>query len=92
MTEELWKLLGEKKSINISTWPKYDESLMREEELKVVVQVNGKVRTEIMVRADEDEESIKQKALKNETILKFVGTSQVKKIIYVKGRLLNIVV
>jgi leucyl-tRNA synthetase len=92
MAEELWKLLGEKKSINISTWPKYDESAMKEEELKVVVQVNGKVRAEIMVQADEDEESVKQKALKNETILKFVSTNQVKKIIYVKGRLLNIVV
>lgn len=92
ITEELWMMLGEKKSINISSWPKYDETLMKDTESKIIIQVNGKVRAEIMVGADEDEEKIKQKALNNETILKFIASSEVKKVIYVKNRLVNIVI
>lgn len=92
IVDELWKMLGEKKSIHTSTWPKYNETLMKDEELKIVVQINGKVRAEIMIDADEGEEQVKQKALKNGTILKFIDNKEIRKIIYVKGRLLNIVI
>ncbi|MFA5932227.1 MAG: class I tRNA ligase family protein [Candidatus Paceibacterota bacterium] len=92
VTEELWSMLGEKKSINLSSWPKEDKSLMEDEEIKIVVQINGKFRTEIMIRADDDEEKIKKEALSDETVLKHILGKTVKKVIYVKNRLINIVV
>ena len=92
ITEELWNMLGEKNSINLSTWPEWDKSLTKDEELKIVIQVNGKVRTEIMIPADEDEEEIKKKSLADKAILKYITGKNVKKIIYVKNRLVNIVI
>ena len=92
ITDELWFIFGEKKSINLSTWPKYDEKEIIDNELKIVIQVNGKVRAEIFVLASEDEEKIKEQAENNPVIKKFTEGAQIKKIIYVKGRLVNIVV
>jgi leucyl-tRNA synthetase len=92
MVEELWSMLGEKKSINFSSWPKWDENLIKDEEIKIVVQINGKVRAEIMIQADDNEEIIKQKTLANEAVLRHRAGRDVKKIIYVKNRLINIVI
>ncbi len=92
VTEELWNTLGEKKSIHLSSWPKWDENLIKDEKIKIVVQINGKVRAEIMIRVEENEETIKQKALMNEAILKYLAGKDAKKVIYVKNRLINIVV
>ncbi|MBI3888181.1 class I tRNA ligase family protein [Candidatus Nomurabacteria bacterium] len=92
VAEELWTALGEKKSIHLSAWPKYDESLIKDEEIKIAVQVNGKVRAEIMIGADESEEEIKNKAISSEGVLKYIEGKEIKKVIYVKGRLINIVI
>ena len=92
VAEELWNILGEKKSINISEWPTWDENLMKDAEIKIAVQVNGKVRAEILVGADDSEEIIKENALGNEAILKHITGKEIKKVIYVKNRLINIVV
>jgi leucyl-tRNA synthetase len=104
MTEELWSALGEKKlapsrakgsgagSIHLSDWPKWDESLIIDGEIKIAVQINGKVRTEIFIKTDEAEEEVKKQALANEVVLRHVGAGSVKKVIYVKNRLINIVV
>ena len=92
VTEELWSVLGEKKSINFSAWPKWDESLIKDEEIKIVVQINGKVRSEMMIQANETEESIKEKALESEAVLRHTAGKDVKKVIYVKNRLINIVI
>jgi leucyl-tRNA synthetase len=92
IADELWISLGEKKSINISEWPKYDEALTKDDEVKIAVQVNGKVRAEIVINVSESEEIIKEKALKDEDVLKFISGKEIKKIIYVKTRLVNIVV
>jgi len=91
MTEELWSSLGEKKSIHLSVFPKWDEILTKDEEIKIAIQVNGKVRGEMMINIEDKEEDIKKKALENQNILKYVSLENVKKIIYVKGRLINIV-
>lgn len=91
ITEELWRELGEKKSIHISDWPKFDKKKILEEEIKIAVQINGKVRAEIMIEKDEKEEDIKQKAVQNEVVARFVKNADIKKIIYVKNRLINIV-
>jgi leucyl-tRNA synthetase len=66
--------------------------LIRDEEIKIAVQVNGKVRAEIMIQADESEEEIKKRATSNEIILRHTDSKEIKKIIYVKGRLINIVI
>jgi leucyl-tRNA synthetase len=91
ITEELWNTLGEKKSISLSSWPKADENLMLDAEIKIVVQINGKLRAEIMVKSEATEEEIKNKALRGEVVLKNLAGHEVKKVIYVKNRLINIV-
>ncbi len=91
MTEELWTMLGEKKSINLAAWPVWDKNLIQDEEIKIAVQVNGKVRAEIVISVDEKEEVVKQKVLENENVLKYTSGKDVRKVIYVKNRLINIV-
>ncbi|MES3031808.1 MAG: class I tRNA ligase family protein, partial [Patescibacteria group bacterium] len=91
-TEELWATLGEKKSINLSDWPKWDESLIKDEEIKIAVQINGKVRTEMIIQAGDSEEYIKTEVLKNEVVGKYTTGQEIKKVIYVKNRLINIVI
>jgi leucyl-tRNA synthetase len=91
VSEELWNILGEKQSINLSNWPKPDESLMADDEIKIVVQINGKVRTEIMISPSDDEEKIKNQAIEDNNILKYIAGKTIKKVIYVKNRLINIV-
>jgi len=92
ITEELWHNLGYKNSIHLSDWPKWDENLIKDEEIKIVVQVNGKVRTEIMIKVENNEEGIKKQAISDKTILKYIEGKDIKKVIYVKNRLVNIVV
>ena len=91
LTEELWHRLGEKKSINFSDWPKWDEKLLKDEEIKIAVQVNGKVRAEIVVGAEDAEAEVKNKALADEAVQKHLAGRDVKKTIYIKNRLINIV-
>ena len=90
-TEELWSMLGEKKSIHLSSWPKWDGNLIKDDEIKIVVQINGKVRAEMIIPADEKEEDVKKRVLENEAVLKHISGQNIKKIIYVKNRLINIV-
>ncbi|HBG68845.1 TPA: hypothetical protein DDW64_01925 [Candidatus Nomurabacteria bacterium] len=91
ITEEIWFNLGNKNSIHLSIWPSFDENLIKDEEIKVVVQINGKVRAEMMIGVEEKEEEVKNKACKNSGILKYLAGKDIKKVIYVKNRLINIV-
>ncbi len=91
MTEELWGVLGNKKSINLESWPVYDASKVEKEGVKIIIQINGKLRGEIVVDEDATEEEVKKQALGIETISKFIAGGEVKKVIYVKNRLINIV-
>ncbi len=92
VTDELWSCLGEKKSIHLSTWPKWDKNLIKDDEVKIAIQVNGKVRAEMLINANTSEDDIKKVAIKNEAVTRFIGESEVKRIIYVKNRLINIVI
>ncbi|MEK7539582.1 MAG: class I tRNA ligase family protein [Patescibacteria group bacterium] len=92
IVEELWNMLGEKKSINLSNWPEWDANLIIDEKIKIVVQVNGKVRATIFINANEGEEEIKIKALENQSIVKHLASGVPKKFIYIKNRLINIVI
>lgn len=90
--EEMWRMLGYTESIAYAKWPQYTEEQAKEDEITVAVQVNGKVRAELLVSPDIAEEEIKQLALANETIQKWLEGKEPKKVIYVKGRLVSIVV
>ena len=70
----------------------WDEGLIKEEKLKIMIQVNGKVRSEMLVDTETGEEEIEKLALSNEVVIKLLEARDIKKIIYVKGRLINIVI
>jgi len=91
MTEELWKQIGEKPSIHRQPWPKYDPKLIVESELTIVVQVNGKLRDNVIVAANATEADIKAKALASDKVKQFTEGKKVIKIIYVPKKLINIV-
>src|SRR2546422_64762 len=92
ITEELWHLTSHSGSIHMTNWPSYDEALMHDETFTLVVQVNGKVRERIEVAADASESDIRMLALDNPRVARFIGETTVQKIVYVPGRLINIVV
>ena len=89
---ELWKALGNESSIDHAEWVKADEAAMVEDEKLIVVQVNGKVRGKVTVAADADEETVKTVAFADENVKKFTDNTQIVKVIYVPGKLLNVVV
>ncbi|MBE3560516.1 MAG: leucine--tRNA ligase [Ktedonobacteraceae bacterium] len=92
ITEELWHQTGHTESVHETSWPAYDEALTQDEVFTLVVQVNGKVRERIEVPAEISEEDVRKVALSNPRVLSFIGESTVRKVIYIPGRLVNIVV
>ncbi|MEM5775463.1 MAG: class I tRNA ligase family protein, partial [Anaerolineaceae bacterium] len=92
ITEELWMLTGHAYSIHPQSWPKVDESALVMDEMELGVQVNGKLRDHILVPVSLGEDEIKNLALQTEAVLKFVGDKIPRKVIYIPGRLVNIVV
>ena len=91
ITEELNETMGYA-PICESEWPKYEEAKTIDSEKTIGVQVNGKLRAEITISIDEDEESIKAKALAEENVIKFTDGKEIVKVIVVKGKIVNIVV
>lgn len=91
ITEELWQMLGEKDSIHLQEWPKVEEKYLEEDEFTIVIQINGKVRDQIKVSKEETEEGVKQKALFSEKVQKFIEGKDIKKSIYIPGKILNLV-
>ncbi|MBF1244683.1 MAG: leucine--tRNA ligase [Haemophilus sp.] len=89
---ELWKALGNESNIDNAEWVKADEVAMVEDEKLIVVQVNGKVRGKVTVAADAGEETVKTVAFADENVKKFTDNTQIVKVIYVPGKLLNVVV
>ena len=92
ITEELWMTQGEKKTIHKSIWPKYNPKKIIEDKIKIPVQINGKVRTIFIVNADMSEDEIKTQVLKEKSLAQWIENREIKRIIYVPGRILNIVV
>ncbi|MCC7469778.1 MAG: leucine--tRNA ligase [Bacteroidetes bacterium] len=90
MTEELWHELGEKGSIHMSDWPKVDESKIGTAKIKIAVQVNGKVRAEIEISPEDTEEFVKKIVF--DEISSKIDIKEIKKFIYVKGKIVNIVI
>jgi len=91
LAHELWEMLGETSNLLRAPWPKYDPALAKEEEIEIPVQVNGKLRTRIVVPADSDQQAIQQAALADEKLKSAIAGKDVVKIIVVPGKLVNIV-
>jgi leucyl-tRNA synthetase len=92
LAHELWEMLGEEGNLLKAPWPKYDATLAKEEELEIPVQVNGKLRSRIVVSADATEETILERALAEEKVQAAIAGKQIVKKIYVPGKLVNVVV
>ncbi len=90
--EEIWQALGHDSSILLATWPDYKKEALVQEDLLIVVQVNGKLRGRFSAAADMSEDKLKAAALADDHVRKFIGGKSVKKIIVIKGKLVNIVV
>ena len=92
LAHELWEMLGEKGNLLRAPWPKYDPALTKEEEIEIPVQINGKLRALMVVPADADEAFVREQALANDKVKAAIADKQVVKVIYVPGKLLNLVV
>jgi leucyl-tRNA synthetase len=93
LSEELWKNFGNKKSIfENKNWPEYDKELIKKDLIKFVIQVNGKVREIIEVKVDISEEEAIDIAINNKKIKKWTQDKKIIKTIFVKNKLINIVI
>lgn len=92
ITEELWANLGEKKSIFLAPWPQYDKKKIVAETVNVAVQVNGKVRTVLAIATGTSEDDVKAQALADVNVQTHLAGKTVRKVIYVPGKIVSIVV
>jgi leucyl-tRNA synthetase len=93
IAEEVWReILGESGSIHVSDWPIWDEKLLVSDTMTIAVQVNGKLRGEIAVDVETIQADIEKRALELENVAKFIGDKKPARIIYVPGKIVNIVV
>jgi leucyl-tRNA synthetase len=92
LAHELWEMLGEKGNLLKAPWPKYDEELAKEEELQIPVQINGKLRSLIVVPADATEHFVIERALADEKVQSAIAGKKIVKTIFVAGKLVNFVV
>jgi leucyl-tRNA synthetase len=92
IAEELWEKLGNKESIFLQSWPQYDPELIKDEKITLIIQVNGKVRESVEVSVDISEDEAKNLAMQSEKIKTWIDGKEIRKIIFVKSKLLNIVI
>ncbi|MEE8251651.1 MAG: leucine--tRNA ligase [Gemmatimonadales bacterium] len=90
--EECWERLGHSDTVFNAGWPQFDEELAREDEIELVVQVNGKVRARLHVSAGAEKSDVVSTASANEVVKRFIGGRDVRKTVYVPDRLINFVV
>jgi leucyl-tRNA synthetase len=90
--EEVWQSLGHSSSIFLTKWPSYRQDALIQDEIEIVVQVNGKLRSRFKAPVDALDDDLKKIALADEKVLKFIAGKTIRKVIVVKGRLVNIVV
>jgi leucyl-tRNA synthetase len=92
VTDELWSEIGEKTSIHLAPWPKYDPKKIIDDTVTMGIQVNGKVRAEISVSKDISEADVQEKVLAIPEIVKWIDGKQVRKFIFIPGKIISIVV
>ena len=91
ISKTLWEILYPESSIENSQWPQVDERALIKDEISIVLQVNGKLRANMLISTEDSEEEIKNNALSQENIMKYTGNKKIMKTIYIKNKLLNIV-
>ncbi|PLT32220.1 leucine--tRNA ligase [Bacillus sp. V5-8f] len=91
IAEELWEKLGHTESISYETWPAYDEAKLVDDEVEIVIQINGKVKAKLMVPTDTTKEKLEEIAMHDDTIKEQIDGKTVRKVIAVPGKLVNIV-
>ncbi len=92
LSEEVWEKTGHDYSVHMQSWPEIDEKHLEEEEVEIPVQINGKVRGRLKVKVDISEDEVRQKVLSEEAFSEYLGDGDIKRLIYVPGRIVNIVV
>jgi leucyl-tRNA synthetase len=92
VAEECWSLLGHKESLSLNPWPLFDESLCVDTLATVVIQVNGKVRGKVELDKDTLEEIVLASAMEQQNVVKYTQGNAIKKIIFIPGKILNILV
>ena len=93
ITSELWAYIRENTDIDTMAWPTVNKSALIKDEIKIVIQVNGKLRGNMIISSEQKEIEIKDKAIEIDTVKKFIDNKkQIKKIIYIKDKLINIVI
>ncbi|WP_088103885.1 leucine--tRNA ligase [Halalkalibacter urbisdiaboli] len=92
LAEELWEKLGHEGTIAYEAWPTYDESLLVENEIEVVAQINGKVKSKLVIPVNASREQMEELAMQDEKVKEAIGDKSVRKVIAVPGKLVNIVV
>ena len=92
IAEEIWHLIGFKKSVHLEHWPSFNAEALKEDSYELVIQVNGKVRDKVNINNEMNEDQIKELTLKRPNILKWTQDKEIRKIIIVKGKIMNIVV
>ncbi len=91
ITEELWMHIGNESSISEKSWPVWDEEMVREEEIELVIQINGKLKGKLRIPCGLKDEEVKALALGDQKITEVIGQQKIRKVIVIKGRLVNIV-
>ncbi len=92
ITEELWERLGRPYSVHLQRWPAFDPDLARDEEVEVVLQVNGKVRDRLVLPSGASEDDARAAAFASSRVQEWLGGKEPRRVIYVPGKLLNLVV
>jgi len=90
--EELWAMLGHTDSVSQVSWPRYEEEVIKEKEVLLVIQVNGKLRGRIMVGVHASENEVKEAVLANQRIHELLQGQKIKKFVLIPKRLVNLVV
>lgn len=92
ITEELWHEMGHNDTVHVGHWPKWDEKYLKSSVMTIIVQVNGKLRAKLELSSDMDKQGVEAAALADENVQKFTNNKPPKKMVYVPGKLVNIVV
>ena len=92
ITEELWHEMGHDDTVHVGHWPKWDEKYLKSSVMTIIVQVNGKLRAKLELPSDMDKQGVEAAALADENVQKFTNNKPPKKMVYVPGKLVNIVV
>ena len=92
ISEELWQMLGHRKSIFKESWPRYDSKLIKEETITFIIQINGKIRDKIKVNVDISQKEAETLAFQSEKVQNWIGNKKIRKVIFVPKKLINLVV